>query len=111
MNNHKRLHLSFRVCLLISRCIIVLILQYSALDTDSFARYFQRDYVYIPMVSRHKRESPEESPFEQGISRNGISYGGGCGVFEIPGKWRRENGLRFLRGALSLPLSLGKQRK
>ena len=32
-------------------------------------------------------------------------------VFEIPGKWRRENGLRLLWGAFSLVLSLGEQRK
>ncbi len=43
-----------------------------------FRIFFQPNFI---MKNPH-----EESPDEQGISRNGISYSDGIGVFEIPGK-------------------------
>ncbi len=62
-------------------------------------------------VWHYVKNPHEESPGEQGIFRNGISYGDGRSVFEIPGKWRCKNGLRLLLGALSLVCFFGKAKK
>ncbi len=74
---------------------------------------FRRSDKYIRRGNRHitVKNPLEESPGEQGIYRNGISYGDGTGVFEIPGKWRCENGSRLLRGAFSLVRFFGHAKK